>query len=263
MNTNSLPHLARLTRLDSSLFIFSVVFVPLIARGNDFLESLVFALPLLTTSMCAFALNDINDIERDRTNHPSRPLATGILSIRFAMGVYLFLLIATLIWLRVFLDFSLVWPYVLYLIILINYNYVIDEFPVFKNIAVSIAIVMPVIILDNLIRDRISHLSVITAVFLFILGREVLMDVRDTQGDGETLPKKFGKKRSAIGAFILQLIAVSVLWYSTQDTRDIAINVFVTSILAITCWIWFQTNNEKLSVQIMKIQLIAGIGYLI
>lgn len=262
MSPFRLPQLARLTRLDSSFFIFGVVFAPMILKGHGISESIAIALPLLTTSMCAFALNDIRDTERDQINHKNRPLASGSLSIKLAMGAYFTLLVGTLVWLRIYVDAKLIWPYILYLVVLINYNFVIDEFTYLKNIVVSVAILMPIIILDNALYGRVEHVLVLPAVFVFIFAREMLMDIKDAAGDGKTLFKFLGEFRATKLAFSLQTLSIVVLLVGRKGLINTAIGGFLLLVLAFSVLTWFQ-GKKGLSIKVMKLQLIAGIGYLI
>ena len=79
----------RLTRLGTSLIGFVGVFLPLLARTNQVWTSLGRASPLLFTCICTFIANDLDDVERDRVNHPERPLPAGELS-RAVAGILYF-----------------------------------------------------------------------------------------------------------------------------------------------------------------------------
>src|ERR1017187_7491524 len=64
----------QLTRVDSSVMGFLCLFIPVYARTGDVGLSLGRAIPLLFICMCTFIANDLDDFERDRINHPERPL---------------------------------------------------------------------------------------------------------------------------------------------------------------------------------------------
>lgn len=263
MILNKIKKVVLLTRLDSSLYIFAVVFLPLVIHGETFLSSFLMSFPLLTTSMGAFALNDINDVERDRTNHPDRPLVQGDLSTKLAMMVYFVLLAVTLLWMRAFVGSSMIWPYVLYLVILTNYNFVIDEFPSLKNFVVSIAIVMPVVVLDTILFGYLFHAIVIVSLFLFVIGREMLMDICDADGDGPTLSKVLGEASSQSIAFFLHVVALVLLWVASEGHGDLLVSSLITIIFLVVYVAWKFFDQRENAIRLMKLQLIAGIEYLI
>lgn len=70
----TLRAILRLTQVDSSMLSFLAIFLPLSVRTKDLGLSFSRAIPLLFTGMCTFIANDLNDIEKDRVNHPERPL---------------------------------------------------------------------------------------------------------------------------------------------------------------------------------------------
>src|SRR5258708_12507403 len=75
-------------RLDSSVLGFLAIFFPLLVRTNDFTLSFRRAIPLLFICICTFTANDLDDVERDRVNHPDRPLPAGHLNPSFAVVLY-------------------------------------------------------------------------------------------------------------------------------------------------------------------------------
>src|SRR5687767_118111 len=78
----------RLTRLGNSLLSCVAICLPLFVRTKDPWSSLGRAIPLLFISVCTFVANDVDDVERDRVNHPDRPLPSGHLSLAVAGIIY-------------------------------------------------------------------------------------------------------------------------------------------------------------------------------
>ena len=78
----------RLSRAEGCLLAFVLVLLPHYLSGGDLWPSVGLALPILPIATCTFILNDINDIERDAVNHPSRPLPSGTISVKYAAAFY-------------------------------------------------------------------------------------------------------------------------------------------------------------------------------
>src|SRR5215213_715526 len=88
--------LLRLTRADGSLLAFLLFFVPCYVHLRDPAHSIALALPIFLIISSTFILNNINDVERDRVNHPTRPLPSGLISLGFATLLYGILFLAAL-----------------------------------------------------------------------------------------------------------------------------------------------------------------------
>src|SRR3954466_2069741 len=125
MRVSSIRLVSQLTRLDSCAIVFLCVAIPLFVATGDLYDSPLRALPLLTISMCGFVINDIHDIEKDRLNHPERPLARNDLSPFTASVIYFLLLGISLVLVKALVDLAHVYLYLLLLISLINYNYIV------------------------------------------------------------------------------------------------------------------------------------------
>src|ERR1700742_3690788 len=129
--------LAAVSRLDTSAIVSASVAVPLYFKTNDLALALGKSLPLLAITMCGFILNDIHDVERDRENHPRRPLPREDLTEIQAAVIYFVLLACALIVLRAFVAPEIAVLYLLLLVALMNYNYVVKYFPILKNVYVA------------------------------------------------------------------------------------------------------------------------------
>jgi geranylgeranylglycerol-phosphate geranylgeranyltransferase len=111
-----------LTPFDTCVIVFLLIFLPTYYFSNNFVFSLTHALPLLTISICGFVINDLRDIEKDRKNHPNRPLPSSAISEIGASVIYFSLLGASLILIKLYVELPYVYLYLLFLIGLVNYN---------------------------------------------------------------------------------------------------------------------------------------------
>ena len=84
----TLRAILRLTRLDSSLLAFLAIFLPFLVRTKNLSISFGKAIPLLFIFVCTFIANDLDDVERDKVNHPDRPLPAGHLTPALATVLY-------------------------------------------------------------------------------------------------------------------------------------------------------------------------------
>lgn len=74
--------------MDSSVLAFLAIFLPLLVRTGNLAQSLGRAIPLLFVYMCAFIANDLDDVEKDRVNHPERSLPAGYVTPAVAAILY-------------------------------------------------------------------------------------------------------------------------------------------------------------------------------
>ena len=161
----------------------------------------------------AMILNDVFDVEVDRVNVPTRPLASGLISTRTAVG---FAIIVTLIGLvaSFFIDKLAVLLYVIFWIIGFSYNWKLKERGFFGNLFVSSSVAIT-IILGSIVVDKPWNRAVVIfsmMVFLFSLGEEIAADAMDVKGDKKrnirSIPILIGRKNALYISFSLFFIEV-------------------------------------------------------
>ena len=161
---------------------------------------------LIFMTSASFAIDDYRDVNQDRINHPERPLPSGRLSSHQAwwaavvlficawfsampLGIYPFLLVA-------FSSF-LLW----------NYSHILTYSGILGN-AVVAASVAALIFLGSLVAHRPwAMLYPICFVFCYILAKEIVWDVHDTEGDRTqgivTIANKWGTRTAFLIAWVL------------------------------------------------------------
>jgi geranylgeranylglycerol-phosphate geranylgeranyltransferase len=257
------PGLLRLSRTATSALAFAMVFLPYYARTRDLWASITLATPIFTIAMCMFILNDINDVERDRINHPRRPLATGSISVRTAGIVYLLLFGTSLILVRILIERGVHFIYLAGFLLAINYNTVVNNLPKLKNPYVALTATVPVFIVNSALGTQAIPSSAAISIFLFIFGREMLMDVHDAPGDGETLAKSLTTGRAAVIAFILQAMALVVLGlHLTSSLRVVSLGLILLMFTYILAR-WKRPQKRLLLIHLMKVQLVAALSFLL
>ncbi len=252
-----------LTRLDTCVLVFSSVFLPVLYHSHDLYFSLSHSAPILAICMCGFVINDLSDIERDRENHPERPLPNNLVSEVAASVVYFCLLTISLLSIKIYVDQSNVYLYVLLLVCLINYNYVVSYIPVLKNVYVALTGLIPIFILSSLINGGSNIYEIALSLFLFLLARELLMDVQDSSGDDRTAANILGLKSAENIAFVLKVLASASLFLAVRDAFDVILTAFVLLLDIAFIVLWRNSAYRRAIIHLMKVQLVVGIYFLV
>ncbi|MDJ0592388.1 MAG: geranylgeranylglycerol-phosphate geranylgeranyltransferase [Pleurocapsa sp. MO_226.B13] len=182
-------------------------------------QYLLTATVLICMTSASFAIDDYWDVEQDRINHAERPLPSGCLSPRQAwwaavllftcaaiaaipLGLYPFILVAV--------STVLLW----------NYSHLLTYSGIFGN-AIVAAIVAALIFLGSLVAARPwGMLYPICFLFCYILAKEIIWDVHDTEGDRAqdivTVANRWGTRTAfSIAWGLLGILMVSIpiaLW---------------------------------------------------
>lgn len=176
--------LAQLFRLPVSLIAALAGFAtcdtlnPSLPQGNAYRCATI--LFCLTAAACA--INDYKDVDKDRINHPDRPLPAGRLSpslawwgavILFALALLTALSVGGPPGLLVGISIVLLW----------NYSHLLKYSGVLGNLVVASLIAL-LILLGSMIAGQPFRMIYPTAfVFCYALAREVVWDIHDAEGD--------------------------------------------------------------------------------
>ncbi|MDJ0702962.1 MAG: geranylgeranylglycerol-phosphate geranylgeranyltransferase [Leptolyngbyaceae cyanobacterium MO_188.B28] len=137
---------------------------------------------LVCMSSAAFAINDYWDVDKDKIDHPERPLPSGRLSTLQAWWAA-FILFACAMIAAIPLG---VFPFALVLVstfLLWNYSHLLTYSGILGNLIVA-AIVASALLLGSLVVGRPgSMLYPIGFLFCYILAKEIIWDVHDANGD--------------------------------------------------------------------------------
>ncbi len=223
------------------------VALPTAVIGRDWFESVLAAAPFFLAAAGGFALNDYYDADKDRINNPHRAIPSRRLTPRGVLAVALVLLTAALADAayrsagRLGLGF-----YVAFILGMWCYNALVGRFAPLKTVYTaavsSILVWYDVVVLKY---AAIYYLFPI-AVPLFIIGRELLMDIRDVRGDRAdeitTIPMILGEGLTASLAFLLQFLGALLLLPVGIDVsrpwNALLLLAAVASIAAAMCAWW-------------------------
>jgi len=182
--------------------------------GNVFLAAISASLIMVGANV----INDYYDIEIDKVNKPSRPLATGQISGKQALAYcvvvfFIALLCAAFINLQMFLIAFI------FSLLLIFYSYRLKRTILWGNLLVSLTTAMAFVYGGGAVNHYQETFFPAGFAFFFHLGREILKDIQDIEGDTRagaiTFPIKYGVQKSLILIMIdfILLVILTVIPY--------------------------------------------------
>ncbi len=161
-------------------------------------------------------INDIYDEEADKINHPERPLAEGIITIKNTWIEY-FILTLLAVAASSFINQTALAIVILTSVLLYLYSARLKKIPLLGNITVAyltgLAFIFGGISVNN-VRG-----AFIPATFAFFINfiRELIKDMDDIEGDTkvglQTFPKKFGMKASILFITFLTITLIAFTFY--------------------------------------------------
>jgi 4-hydroxybenzoate polyprenyltransferase len=256
-------------RVHTGLVIFLSIFLVGLFKGFGFQHSFLLSLPVTLIAMGGFAVNDFFDKEKDSINAPHRAIPSGRLNPKEALGIGIISLFAGSLIAVICCTPLQILITGTTLILVILYSKVSMRAPMLKNAWTAVLCITPVIFdivsfkLDN------AFWLVVVACFVFNLGRELLMDLKDLVGDTNwrilTIPARIGPKKAFIISFILMLSSslffAPFLLESPNLYRLIGIIAFLVSIFgAILVWGAGRNKNRQwLAVEVLKLPMLSAI----
>jgi len=158
------------------------------------------------------AVNDYYDAEIDAVNNPERPIPSGRLSRRgAALLAAIFFTVAVAVTVAFLPPFA-VGIGIFNLVLLIGYSSHLKRTPLFGNVAVAY-LTGSAFLFGGAAVEGVEFTVVLSALAaLTNLGREIVKDVEDVEGDAaegaRTLPVVWGEKRALAIAFAAVLVGV-------------------------------------------------------
>lgn len=233
------------------------------------LNSVELLLAVLSTffiTSASMTINDFFDWKIDTVNHPKRPIPMGILTqnemlyfsiIFFVIGTLISLFINTICFAIAIFAISF----------LLFYEVVSKKYGVMGNITVAFISSISFTFGGAAVGNPFASISISAIAFLIILGREIIMDIRDAKGDSLariTLPNQIGARKSSyIACLILLLAAIfSPLPFIFNIVNYlyliIIIPVDIITLIAIF-WSLKDIQNAAKSATILRFALIIGL----
>jgi 4-hydroxybenzoate polyprenyltransferase len=236
--------------------------MPLFARTGNLKLALARAVPLLFIAMCTFIINDLDDVERDRINHPARPLPRGEVKPEFVVGLYFVCLALALFTTRFCVPASVAFWYYTVLLMSISYGYVVEYLSIIKPWYVAAASSIPIVILLRYYPQESALYRVGVALFVFMLGRELCKDVVDRPGDPTSPLHRVPADRVARLAFASEVVGLLLLVPGATHALPAIDLLIMTALLALAYLCWFKWHRTARAVGIMKVVIFLGLYFL-
>ena len=266
------PYLALTRPGNVVLTAVAVVAGSFIAAGDNILD---FQVEIAIASLAAMmlvgggnALNDYNDRESDKENHPNRPIPAGLISADETLVYSRVLLSAGL--LIVLFGLANKLPFIIALIgtiTLISYENKLKALGLSGNIAVGFMSGAVFLYAGMVVNDPGPTLWMFGLAFLATVAREIVKDIQDLEGDTDrfTLPARIGIGKSLFVTGILLVVAWSLSFTAITQFSGMASNAYAigVSIANVIMLVGFQNarNGDYFSGQ-KKIKQGMGIAML-
>jgi geranylgeranylglycerol-phosphate geranylgeranyltransferase len=249
---NTIFVLFKLSRPVNVLISFlTIIIAAELAGGLNPFENVLFAaISAALITIGANVINDYYDIEIDKVNKPKRPLAAGKLAKKYAL--IFFVTVYGIAWaLALFIS---LWMFLIAFttgIILFFYSYRLKRTILWGNLTVSFATAMA-FVYGGLAVDHFKETFFPAAfAFLFHLGREILKDIQDIDGDAQagavTFPIKFGIT-SSLNLIFVDFILLVFLTAIPYILSIYSIRYFLTICLGIypvLLFVLYRSRKEK------------------
>ena len=179
------------------------------------------------------ALNDYNDRESDKRNHPERPIPSGKISAENALTFAQVLIGLGLVILIFTLDNKM--PFVIALlgvITLIAYENGLKAAGIAGNIAVGLMSGAVFLYAGMAVNDPGPTIWMFGLAILATITREIVKDIQDLEGDKDrfTLPTRIGIGASLNLATLILLVAIGLSYTAMGQFENMAWNAYVGGI---------------------------------
>ncbi|CAN5850805.1 hypothetical protein BH23ACT11_BH23ACT11_12380 [soil metagenome] len=249
---NSLAALWRLIRpLNFILFLGGVALGGALSVGSEVLHPALLGPLALAMASAALigggsnAINDVFDVDIDRTNRPGRPLPSGGVSQQSATAAGIVLVLSGVALAALVSTVHLVIAAGA-AVLLTAYNAQLKRLPLIGNLVVSVVIAIAILFGGLTIGFDLNMTVWIGAAFaaLTTLGREIVKDIEDTRGDladgARTLPIVTSVETATIVVLAVILAATAAIpiaaTASALGPPFLALGLPAAGLLLGACW---------------------------
>ncbi len=246
------PYLALTRPGNMILTAIAVIAGSFIAAGPGIMD---FQIEVAICCVCSMilvgggnALNDYNDRETDKENHPERPIPSGSISADTASIYAQALLGSGLLILLFALENKM--PFVIALIgilLLTAYENGLKAAGISGNITVGLMSGAVFLFAGMAVNDPGPTLWMFGLAVLATITREIIKDIQDLEGDRDrrTLPASIGIENSMKVAILFLLIAIGLSYTAMDQFTGMASNVYLGGITLANGTMLFGIYNAK------------------
>ena len=246
------PYLALTRPGNMILTAIAVIAGSFIAAGPEIMD---FQIEVAICCVCSMilvgggnALNDYNDRETDKENHPERPIPSGSISADTASIYAQALLGSGLLILLFALENKM--PFVIALIgilLLTAYENGLKAAGISGNITVGLMSGAVFLFAGMAVNDPGPTLWMFGLAVLATITREIIKDIQDLEGDRDrrTLPASIGIENSMRVATLFLLIAIGLSYTAMDQFDGMASNAYLGGITLANGTMLFGIYNAK------------------
>ncbi len=246
------PYLALTRPGNMILTAIAVIAGSFIAAGPEIMD---FQIEVAICCVCSMilvgggnALNDYNDRETDKENHPERPIPSGSISADTASIYAQALLGSGLLILLFALENKM--PFVIALIgiiLLIAYENGLKAAGISGNLTVGLMSGTIFLFAGMAVNDPGPTLWMFGLAVLATITREIIKDIQDLEGDRDrrTLPASIGIENSMRVAILFLLIAIGLSYTAMDQFDGMASNAYLGGITLANGTMLFGIYNAK------------------
>lgn len=223
----------------------------------------VIAVFFITGSSMTF--NDFFDWSVDTVNHPKRPIPRGIIKPKEMLAFSIIFFIIGLI-IAFYINILCGLLTTGSLLLLIFYEKFSKNIGIFGNITVAFISAMSFTFGGAAVNNPFSSLIISFIAFFIMIGREIIMDIRDKEGDKQirkTLPVQIGRKKASYVAAIF--LVISALLTPLPYLLGILniyylITIIPVAIISLLSVLWLLRNIENAGISAHLIRAALAIG---
>ena len=246
------PYIALTRPGNAVLTAIAVIAGAFIASGPDIVnfetEIIICCVSAMMLVGGGNALNDYNDRESDKENHPNRPIPSGDISAETALNYSQLLLGGGLLILLFTLDNKM--PFVIALmgmLTLVAYESGLKAAGITGNVSVGFMSGAVFLYAGMAVNNPGPTLWMFGLAFLATISREIIKDIQDLEGDRDrrTLPSRIGIDFSLNIAIVILLIAIGLSYTAINQFDNNAMSAYVGGITLANALMIFGSYNAK------------------
>ena len=175
--------------------------------------------PVTVAAICVFlvmsggnVINDLMDIDIDKTNHPDRPIVSGKISVHSATYFSVIVFLLPVLLSAVFLSYISSAIVVVAIAALISYEMRLKRLGISGNLAISVLVGLIFVFGGISVQVLTRMIPLFFMAFLTNTARELIKDIEDMAGDVDrvTFPKKYGVSRTGVLASVFTIAGILI-----------------------------------------------------
>jgi geranylgeranylglycerol-phosphate geranylgeranyltransferase len=256
--------------LTSFLIALAIFTGSLVGAGSQVIQ---YPLQVLIGAILGFifgiacnSMNDYFDQNVDKINHPERPIPSGKISSQVALNFSIIIFgvaLGVALFLSIFVGFETLFLVLVALILQVAYEAKIKRKKYLGNIVIGFQTVLAFTFGGVIVKKVTPTILMAIAGFLSIVGREIVKDVEDIEGDTDkvTLPRIIGVKNANLVASLLIISAVATSIIGYYPFTFFGTEYLITVIIA-DCLFFYSIlilfRNPKKARRLMKVAMIVA-----